>query len=349
MVTKKELACAAISHTLFPPNSLKKVFELLGFVQIDPIKSPAPAQDLILRHRVKNYVLGDVDRNYKKLHLEEDFLYAHGYITQPIFQLLHPRTTIELTEFDKQVLDIVRQLPEVHTNTLEKYFEKKREVNWWGGYSRASKMSLERLHYYGLIRVAGRLRGQRIYQAFSPPTQEHLEEERLSKLILAIVHIMAPVSSKTLSASLHRIHEHFGNSRHIITKLVISGQLTEQVVEGVTYLWPEGGLGKREEVPQSVKFLAPFDPLVRDRVRFAHLWGWPYQFEAYVPAAKRIRGYYAMPILWESEMIGWVNIKRSKGEVDFDFGFVTSRPKDKKFKEELEIEMGRMRVFLQTN
>ncbi len=59
--------------------------------------------------------------------------------------------------------------------------------------------------------------------------------------------------------------------------------------------------------PRRVRFLAPFDPVVWDRRRFEHLWGWPYRFEAYTPSAKRIRGYYAMPLLWCDRVIGWAN------------------------------------------
>jgi len=45
-----------------------------------------------------------------------------------------------------------------------------------------------------------------------------------------------------------------------------------------------------------VRSLAPFDPLVLDRRRFEHLWGWAYRFEAYTPLVQRRFGYYAMPV-----------------------------------------------------
>lgn len=61
--------------------------------------------------------------------------------------------------------------------------------------------------------------------------------------------------------------------------------------------------GREASSPQ-VNFLAPFDPLVWDRRRFEHLWGWSYRFEAYTPPAKRVRGYYAMPLLWGERVIG---------------------------------------------
>ena len=54
----------------------------------------------------------------------------------------------------------------------------------------------------------------------------------------------------------------------------------------------------------------PFDPIVWDRRRFEHLWGWAYRFEAYTPEAKRQFGYYAMPLLWGDRVIGWVNLAK---------------------------------------
>ncbi|EWS60580.1 hypothetical protein Y695_04569 [Hydrogenophaga sp. T4] len=54
-----------------------------------------------------------------------------------------------------------------------------------------------------------------------------------------------------------------------------------------------------------MRLLAPFDPVVWDRDRFERLWDWAYRFEAYTPPAKRVRGYYAMPLLWRDQVIGW--------------------------------------------
>jgi uncharacterized protein YcaQ len=57
----------AISHSLFRPTTLKSAIRQMGFVQADPIRSPARAQDLILRHRVKDYIATDLDRRYRSL------------------------------------------------------------------------------------------------------------------------------------------------------------------------------------------------------------------------------------------------------------------------------------------
>ena len=63
------------------------------------------------------------------------------------------------------------------------------------------------------------------------------------------------------------------------------------------------GIGPRKRmrliahVQDTVRLLTPFDPVVWDRDRFEMFWGWQYRFEAYVPAAKRRLGYYALPML----------------------------------------------------
>jgi uncharacterized protein len=89
-LTLQHLRQHAISTSLFRPTSLRKAIERLGFVQADPIRSPARAQDLILRHRVRDYQTGDLEQHYFSLNLEEDFLYAYGFMPRSTWALLHP-------------------------------------------------------------------------------------------------------------------------------------------------------------------------------------------------------------------------------------------------------------------
>jgi uncharacterized protein len=58
--------------------------------------------------------------------------------------------------------------------------------------------------------------------------------------------------------------------------------------------------------------LAPLDPLIYDRRVTQQLWGFDYTWEVYTPAAKRVRGYYALPILAGHELVGHVDLKADR-------------------------------------
>src|SRR5580704_2575247 len=107
MVTLRDLKHHAIASSLFPATTLGRAVSKLGFVQADPIRSPARAQDLILRHRVTDYRVDDLDRSYRSLKLEEDYLYAYGFMPVSTWRLLHPRAQRTLTVAEQRVLDIV--------------------------------------------------------------------------------------------------------------------------------------------------------------------------------------------------------------------------------------------------
>src|ERR1700724_1011402 len=84
----------AVARSLFRPTTLKRALERLGFVQADPIRAPARAQDLTLRHRVKDYRVGDLEGHYANLGVEEDFFVNYGFVTPALQALMHPRIRI---------------------------------------------------------------------------------------------------------------------------------------------------------------------------------------------------------------------------------------------------------------
>ena len=165
MTNLQQLRIHAISHSLFQPLTLKAAIQRMGFVQADPIRSPARAQDLILRHRVKDYKAGDLERQYGSLDIEEDYLYAYGFLSRELWQLLHPRAATRLSKLDQKVLELVRAVGAMHSGHPEASFGGKRVINAWGGYSKATKQALERLHYGGFLRIAHRQKGIRVYEA----------------------------------------------------------------------------------------------------------------------------------------------------------------------------------------
>jgi uncharacterized protein YcaQ len=90
-VTLDDLRRAAVARSLFRPTTLQRALDTLGFVQADPIRAPARAQDLTLRHRVIGYRAGDLERLYPRLAIHEDFFVNYGFVTSAVQALMHPR------------------------------------------------------------------------------------------------------------------------------------------------------------------------------------------------------------------------------------------------------------------
>jgi uncharacterized protein YcaQ len=338
----------AIVTSLFGPTTLRKAVERLRFVQADPIRSPARAQDLILRHRVKGYRAGDLEARYPSLDLEEDFLYAYGFMPQATWKLLHPRLEKKLTAHESKVLEIVSSHRQIHPRELEAYLGRKREINAWGGYSKATTQTLQSLHYRGLLRIARRENGIRLYEATARIPDDIDPADRLRQLVLLVAAVLAPLPERSLRSALQLVAYSTPALKGrvaLIGTLIESGELASKVVDEIRYVWPAGTLA-RKKAEEKVRFLAPFDPLVWDRRRFEHFWGWSYRFEAYTPAAKRKLGYYAMPLLWRDDVVGWVNVSNRAGQFKIEHGFSKSPPDEPSFKTEFDGEVERFRQFL---
>ncbi len=69
-LTLEDLRRHAIARSLFTPTTLPRAIDKLGFVQADPIRAPARAQDLTLRHRVAGYAAGELERRYPRLAID---------------------------------------------------------------------------------------------------------------------------------------------------------------------------------------------------------------------------------------------------------------------------------------
>jgi hypothetical protein len=324
----------------------------LGFVQADPIRAPARAQDLILRHRVPGYRAGQLERRYPALDLDEDFVYAYGFVPPATRALLHPRRgDAEPEGLACEVLAHVRQAGATHPAQLVAAFGDRRERNYWGGQSRATTRVLERLHYQGWLRVARRERGVRVYEAARDlPVDVPAAEERWRRLVLLVAELFGPMPEASLRGVLRLARAgvtDVAQRGHAIAELLRSGALERGAVDGVPWVWPAGAVPEaRVEAPRTVRFLAPFDPLVWDRARVEQLWGWAYRFEAYTPAARRQFGYYALPVLWADRLVGWANLAVRDGTLDVDLGFVAGRPRDRAFARALDAEIARTARFL---
>ena len=343
----------AVARSLFAPTTLRRALERMGFVQADPIRSPARAQDLILRHRVKDYRAGDLERRYEALGVEEDFFINYGYVTREVQALMHPRPgSVRERKQEKLLLDFVKARAAVHPRDAEAHFAHGTVRNYWGGSSHATTQMLDALHYRGLLRAARREKGIRVYRTHRhepAPLDEAARRARVDALVDVAVNIYAPLPAASLSFYLRRLRFAVPQWQEEIPGALGRAQerLRQARVEGMDWYWPNEDNPRRARVREAVRLLAPFDPVVHDRRRFELLWGWVYRFEAYTPTPKRKLGYYALPLLWRDRVIGWANLAVKNGALTAELGYTAGQPpRDRAFKRELAAELERMRIFL---
>lgn len=349
----------AVARTLFTPTTLSRAIARLGFVQADPIRAPARAQDLTLRHRVKDYVAGDLERRYARLPVEEDCLVNYGFLPREHLALMHPRVAAQAWDAAtrrkaQEVLDFVRARGKVHPREVEAHFAHGRVRNYWGGSSNAATHLLDGMHYRGMLRVARRDSGTRVYEAVhhATPADDSPEDRarRAAALVDLVVRKYAPLPASSLvyltrllrygaphltaeaQAAMRKAFEHLASCR----------------IDGTTWYWPadEDPASRRWRSDEQLRLLAPFDPFVWDRRRFALFWGWPYKFEAYTPAAQRRFGYYALPVLWNGQAIGWANLSWRDGRLQPELGYAAAAPRGSAYRSALDDELQRMTCFL---
>jgi uncharacterized protein YcaQ len=198
---------------------------------------------------------------------------------------------------------------------------------WWDW--KPAKRALEHLFLSGRVLVASRKGFQRLYD---------LPERVLPEATAAPV----PSGDEAVRWLIRRILRGQGLSRTLtgwgwdVTREPLSSTLAEMVAQGEVvpvevegargpyYVLPEAlerlsgaypeGAGVARPSEAEVRVLSPFDPLLIDRPRFGELFGRDYRLECYLPAAKRRFGYYLLPLLWGSEIVGRLDAKAHRAE-----------------------------------
>jgi uncharacterized protein len=99
--------------------------------------------------------------------------------------------------------------------------------------------------------------------------------------------------------------------------------------------------------PETVRVLSPFDPLIIQRKRLSLFFGYNHVFEAYVPKAKRVFGYFALPILAGDEIVAVIDLKtdRAAGKLLIQQWTWVGAGDDHTHRPAIEDELGRFEQF----
>ncbi|MEO6005140.1 MAG: crosslink repair DNA glycosylase YcaQ family protein [Opitutus sp.] len=320
-----------------PVATIGAALSHLGYVQIDPINICGRMHDLILRHRVVGYREGDLMRH---LHGDESALrpeerravehhvpHTNILVAFPLeawphlLGAMHRRSRStgpwsgKLTPRERVLAEHI--LSEIKTRgalASESIADSRKARRAWGSATLA-KSTLQKLFFHGRVLISRRIAQRRLYD---------LPERVLPSSVLAAG--IPPAIETTRWLALLKLRQ-----RRLVTLKREEARTLEDLIQPVEITdypttdahpplycliedLPTLEAVQRETVApaETVHLLAPLDPLIYDRRVTSALWDFDYTWEAYTPAHKRVRGYYALPILSGLELVGHVDAKADR-------------------------------------
>lgn len=301
------------------PGSL--VHHLRG-VQLDTISVLARSHELVAYARLGAVPRKKVEDSYWGARSETFEYWSHAACVLPLdlwpafsakrrARLAKGFRWHQLEDRDRSCADVVHQLADRGPLSSRELGGAKKGGEWWDWSE--TKIAVEWLLDVGTVVCRQRRGFERVYDLAEraiPPTllaSEPDDETCARELVESAGRAMGVATAADLAA-------YHGLRTSDVRKVLESTTLRPVRVDGwseAAYLAADAEAGLRAGLRSRTAMLSPFDSLLWDRARLGRLFQVSYRLEAYVPAPKRVAGYFAMPVLAKERIVALVDPKRS--------------------------------------
>jgi len=194
-----------------------------------------------------------------------------------------------------------------------------RRGSWWDWSD--VKRALEYLFEDGVITAIGRTNFQRIYAPVADVIPSDLLDTSIDKPIARRALVLDAVRALGVGV-LADIADYYrfkvAPTKVALDELNESGAIQRVTVGGWTHrgealdAYMVSGATIPNRAPHVSTILTPFDPITWNRARASRMFGFDYRIEIYTPAAKRVYGYYSLPILMDDALVGRIDLKADR-------------------------------------
>ncbi|MEQ7128867.1 crosslink repair DNA glycosylase YcaQ family protein [Actinopolymorpha sp. B11F2] len=313
-------------------RALDRVLRHVGLLQIDSVNVLSRAHYLPLYSRLGPYPTTLLDRAAGRAprRLFEYWAHVASFVpvqTQPALRFRMARAAEEAwgnmrrmgeekPGFVDWVLAEVADKGPLTAREIEHDAPPGPRDNWGWNWS-AVKVALEWLFYTGQVTSAGRNGAfERVYdlpERVLPPAitaaPTPSDEEAHRELVRIAARAYGVATQRCLRDYFRLTARETATA---VTQLVDAGELTPVRIDGwnrQAYLHTEARIPRRVRARALV---GPFDSVVFERDRAENLFGFHYRIEIYVPAPKRVFGYYVLPFLLGDRFVARVDLKADR-------------------------------------